>query len=312
MKISLPRNREIILYLLFVVLAAAFWMFQAFNEEYEQTIVMPLEITNVPGNVVITSEIPTHVAVKVSDRGINLLPFVYGNSHLPTLSIDFREYQNTSGHIRLLTSELAMPLLERYSFNVLDFHPDTLDFYYNYGLCKRVPVRWQGTIQPAEGYALADIRLSRDSVLVYASQSVLDTITAAWLRPINRADVTDTLQIDIPVTAVRGAKFQPSTIRMQAYTDRMVEKTVQVPIEAINFPPQKRLQTFPAQATITCQVGMKMYREITAESFILVINYEDLVNNTTNHCHLSLKSIPLGVSQVKISPEDVEYIIEEE
>ena len=56
---------------------------------------------------------------------------------------------------------------------------------------------------------------------------------------------------------------------------------------------------------------MGQYRNITSENFVLVVNYEELLKNKTNLSHLSLKTIPTGVSHVRISPQDVEYIIEE-
>lgn len=311
MRFKVPRNREVLVYVFFVVLALIFWLFQAVNEDYEQELNVPLQLVNVPRNVVITSETPEFVKIRVRDKGVNLVPYVYGRSKLPAVTIDFAEYQNNVGHIRLLTSEVLKNVVSRASFTYLGAKPDTLDIYYNYGLCKRVPVRWQGTIEPAADYTLADVRLSRDSVLVYASKSVLDTITAAWLKPVNYTGITDTLRFAAQVQPVRGAKFQPAEVNLSVYTDRMVEKSVQVPVQGVNFPADRRLQTFPAKVAITFQVGMKMYRDITEENFILVLNYEDLLRSETNRCHLSLKSVPLGVTQVKIVPDEVEFIIEE-
>lgn len=307
-----PKNREILIYSFFVVLAAAFWLFQTMDLYYEEDLDVPLELVNVPNNVVLTSEVPQVVKMRVRDKGVNLMSYVYGNGKLQTVTIDFSEYQNSSGHFRIPMAELLKQITAKHDFTYLGAKPDTLDIYYNYGLRKRVPVRWLGNIEPAEGYTLADVRLSKDSVLVYASKQVLDTITAAWLKPLNEMNVTDTLVVDRNVMPVRGAKFQPSKIQVRAYTDRMVEKQVTVPVQGVNFPAGKHLQTFPAQVTVTFQVGMKMYRDITADNFILVVNYEDLLKSNSNHCHLSLKSTPLGVTQVKIEPQDVEFIIEEE
>ena len=56
---------------------------------------------------------------------------------------------------------------------------------------------------------------------------------------------------------------------------------------------------------------MGLYRQITNENFVLVVNYEDLLRTKGNQCHLSLKTIPAGVSHVRITPQDVEYVIEE-
>ena len=305
------RRREIVNYLFFVILAAVFWGFQAANEVYEQELEMPLEIINVPSNVVITSELPSCVKVRVKDKGTNLFPYVYGRQSLPKATIDFNDYQNSNGHVRILTSELVKRVLATRDFTFLGVTPDTLEFYYNYGLSKKVPVRWQGSIQTTEGYTVADVRLSRDSVLVYASREVLDTITAAWLQPITLTDVADTTALSRPVQKVHGARFSPNTVKVSLITDRIVEKSVQVPVQGVNFPADKKLQTFPALVNVTFQVGMKMYRDITAEDFILVVNYEDLLQTQGNRCHLSLKSTPLGASQVKIEPNDVEFIIED-
>lgn len=305
------RRREIIHYLLFVLLAAVFWVFQAANEIYEQELEVPLEIANVPSNVVITSELPSSVRVKVKNKGIALFPYVYGRQSLPKLVVDFNEYRHTNGHVRILTSEIVEPVIAARNFTFLGVSPDTLEFYYNYGESKRVPVRWQGDIQPQDGYSVGDIALSSDSVMVYASREVLDTITAAWLQPTTVAGVADTTTLTRSIQKVRGARFSPSSVKVTFFTDRIVEKSVEVPVQGVNFPAGKKLQTFPAQVSITFQVGMKRYREVTAEDFILVVNYEDLLQTEGNRCHLSLKSTPLGTSQVKIDPNDVEFIIED-
>lgn len=110
---------------------------------------------------------------------------------------------------------------------------------------------------------------------------------------------------------VRGAKFVPNKVSVTFCVDRLVEKTVQVPVQQVNFPASKQLRTFPATVNVTFQVGMGLYRSITSENFVLVVNYEELLRNKTNVCHLSLKTTPTGVSHVRISPQDVEYIIEE-
>lgn len=312
MRLPIPSKKAILQYLFFIGIAATFWLFQAVNQDYEQEIMVPLEFVNVPSNVVITSDLPHSLTLRVRDRGVNLFPYVYGRSRLTTVTIDFNEHANSGGHIRLLTSDLLKPIATKVGFQYIGARPDTLDIYYNYGLCKKVPVQLQGTIQPTEGYTLADIRMDHDSVLVYASKHILDTLTAAWLTPVNYTDIADTLHFSGEVQKVRGAKFKPASTKVHVFTDRMVEKSVQVPVQGVNFPAGKHLQTFPGQVTVTFQVGMKMYREITADNFILVVNYEDLIRSESNRCHLSLKSTPLGVAQVKINPIDVEFIIEEE
>ena len=56
---------------------------------------------------------------------------------------------------------------------------------------------------------------------------------------------------------------------------------------------------------------MGMYRSITAANFTISLEYEELVASKSSSCRLALKSVPPGVSHVRIQPESVEYIIEE-
>ena len=87
-------------------------------------------------------------------------------------------------------------------------------------------------------------------------------------------------------------KFVPEKINLNIIVDRLVEKTVQVPVQQVNFPASKTLRTFPSSVSVTFQVGMHLYRFVNADQFVLVVNYESLLENRSSRCHLSLKSVP--------------------
>ena len=46
------------------------------------------------------------------------------------------------------------------------------------------------------------------------------------------------------------------------------------------------------------------------ENFVLATTYEDLINNPSQKLRLKLKSIPLGVTNVRLYPQEVEYLLE--
>ena len=54
-------DRQFLIFLSFLILSAAFWLFQALDEEYEVAVRTELELTNVPKNVVITTPPPQSV-----------------------------------------------------------------------------------------------------------------------------------------------------------------------------------------------------------------------------------------------------------
>lgn len=305
-------NKQFLIFLFFLALSSVFWIFQTLNETYEEDFQVPLELRNVPSNVVITTDLPENLHILLRDKGSQLLAYRYTQQFKPVV-VDYNTYSNPSGHVSILGNELQRQIAAQLlpGTQMLGLKPDTLDFYYNFGQFKRVPIRPLGEVRAGRLYSLAKTVYSEDSVTVYASREQLDTITAAYLQPFNLRNLTDTTHVKSNFVKVKGAKFVPAQIGVTFCIDRLVEKTIQVPVQQVNFPASKQLRTFPATVKVTFQVGMGLYRKITSENFVLVVNYEDLLKNKSTYCHLSLKTIPEGVSHVRISPQDVEYVIEE-
>ena len=50
-------------------------------------------------------------------------------------------------------------------------------------------------------------------------------------------------------------------------------------IVGVDFPPGKVLRTFPSKAQVTFQVGLKHFKEVTANDFFIGIHYKDLLRN---------------------------------
>lgn len=305
-------NKQFLIFQFFLALSSVFWIFQTLNETYEEDFQVPLELRNVPSNVVITTDLPENLHILLRDKGSQLLAYRYTRQFKPVV-VDYNTYSNPSGHVSILGNELQRQIAAQLlpGTQMLGLKPDTLDFYYNFGQFKRVPIRQLGEVRAGRLYSLAKTVYSEDSVTVYASREQLDTITAAYLQPFNLRNLTDTTHVKSNFVKVKGAKFVPAQIGVTFCIDRLVEKTIQVPVQQVNFPASKQLRTFPATVKVTFQVGMGLYRKITSENFVLVVNYEDLLKNKSTYCHLSLKTIPEGVSHVRISPQDVEYVIEE-
>lgn len=305
-------NKQFLIFLFFLALSTVFWIFQTLNETYDGEFRVQLELRDVPDNVVITTAPPATVQVSLRDKGIALLSYRYTRTLKP-VAIDFNTYANASGHVTIQASELLKQVSGQLlsSTQLLSLKPDAVQFYYNYGQCKRVPVALLGQASPARLYTLSATQLGTDSVTVYALKEQLDTITAAFTNPLNLKNLSDTTSVKAEFSKVSGVKFVPSSVNVTFCIDRLVEKTVQVPVQQVNFPASKQLRTFPASVNVSFQVGMGLYRNITSENFVLVVNYEDLLKNKSSRCRLSLKTIPPGVSHVKITPQEVEYVIEE-
>ena len=115
----------------------------------------------------------------------------------------------------------------------------------------------------------------------------------------------------VALAEVKGAKFIPNAVDLTFPVDMYTEKTVEVPLHGVNFPADKVLRTFPSKVQITFQVGYHNFYKIEANSFIINISYEELLKLGSDKYTVKLKSIPDGVSHIRIAPKKVDFLIEQ-
>lgn len=304
--------KECLVFLFFVLVSFAFWMLQTLDDVYQTEFKVPLRLRNVPKEAVLTSELPNEVRVRVEDRGTVLLNYMLGRTFFP-VSFDFNDYRDKGTHVHISSAELLKKVAAQLnvSTHLISVRPDTLDFIYTMGKAKKVPVRLNGEVRAGLQYYVSHIGFVPDSVIAYAPQEVLDTLTAAYTERVDLENVADTLHKRVSLQKLKGVKFVPAYNDLSVYVDMYSEKTVEVPIVGINFPANKVLRTFPSKVQVTFQVGLMHFKEISSEDFFIGVTYEDILKTNGDKLLLTLKSVPDYVSHARIIPASVDYLIEQ-
>ena len=307
----LLRSKSFLTFLFFLTLSTAFWCFEAFKEVNTVEISVPLRLTNIPENVVVTTELPKDVRITLRDKNSSLFFYRYFQTMAP-VEIDFSHYANPSCHVRLPKEDVRRGLKSNFetSTELLGLRPDTLEYFYNYGTSKTVETRLQGKLAPADGYYIVRQELHPALATVYATERQLDTISAALTLPYYHTDLTESFSTQIYLQDVKGAKFLPDTVRLSVEVDRLVEKTLALPVQPLNFPEDVRLRTFPMKVNVTFQVGMKEFRNVTEADFKLVLDANDLTDATANTCAVRIVEQPAAAFRVRLSQSEVEFLIE--
>ena len=285
------KSREFLIFLFFFLIAGGFWLLQTLNNDYEAEFSIPVRVKDLPNNVVLTSEPPSELRVRVKDKGTVLLNYMLGKSFFP-VNLSFLDYKGKNNHVKIYASDFEKKILSQLnvSSKILSIKPDTLEYIYSEGKSKLVPVRLQGKVTAGLQYYVSDTICNPDSVLVYAPEGILDTITTAYTQKINLENISDTTRQRVSLSP---------------------EKTVEVPLHGINFPADKALRAFPSKVQITFQVGLKRFRSIKADDFVINVSYEELLKLGSDKYTVKLKSFPNGINQIRIVPEQVDFLIEQ-
>lgn len=307
-------NREFLIFLFFLCLSGVFWLLMALNETYEKEFSIPVQLVNVPKNVVITDDLPGSIRVTAKDKGFVILTYLYGQTLRP-ITVDFKTYTtNGSGHAVIVVNELLKQITSQLngSSKITSIKPETIEFFYSYGLSKRVPVKLDGRIIPEKMYYLAKVRFWPDSVTIYASKHLLDSIKEAYTIPINRRNLSDTTIFKTSLRQIRGVKYTPAYVKVGLFTDIFTEESVDVPIQGINMPEGKILRTFPSKVSVSFTTGVSVFKQIRPEDFTVVVDYNDISEHPSDKCNLYIRAIPHGVGRVNLGVKQVDYLIEQE
>lgn len=308
------RGRDMLGFAFFFAVSAGFWLLQKLDDTIETDIRVPLELTGVPKGAIITSPLPKVVTITVKDRGTNLFNYMRRSNEAKPIRLDFAAYDNGSvaSKVSIPPADLQRAFQQQMSSSasIVRLQPTKFEFHYNRGMSRRIPVKFRGHVSTRQQNYLQDISFSQDSVLVYAPSQILDTLKYAYTEQHDIVDLDKTTTVNLSFPKISGVKVVPETIQMTAYVDYYTEQTVQVPIIGVNFPAGISLKTFPAVVSVKYRVGAANARHIHAENFVLVAAYEELKDNRNQKHRLRLKTIPLGVSHVRIFPQEVDFLLE--
>lgn len=307
-------NKELLIFVFFIALSGIFWLSMTLNETYEQEFSIPVTVVGVPKNVVLTSEETDTIRMTIRDKGITLAAYMYGDM-LKNVKINFKPYAHNNGTGIVTTSELQKIVYQHLvsSSKIISTKPDKLEFFYNYGANKRVPVRWTGRVIPEDLYFISRVKYYPDSVDVYASQALLDSISVVYSEHLNYVNFRDTLVVNANLEKIKGVKMMPDHIKMEFFTDVLTEEKLDgIPVEGINMPPGKILRTFPMKVTVSFVTGVSVYRSLKPEDFTIVADYDEIAANPSEKCRIYIKKSPPGISRVHLNINEVDYLIEEQ
>lgn len=307
-------NKEFLIFLFFLFLSGMFWLMMTLNETYEQEICVPVKLAGQPTNVVVTSEPDDTLKVTVRDKGYALAYYLYGDRISP-LVIPFAAYANKqTGKGVVAAADLQKLVSQKLaaSSKITAIKPDRLDFYFNYGQSKVVPVRLAGSVSPAKTFYLARSRVVPDSVVIYADRHLLDSIRYVTTEPLRIVNFSDTVVRKVSLARIRGVKMVPAEVRVALYPDVLTEESMEVPVKAINMPDGKVLRTFPSKVKVRFTVGVSMFRNVRPEQFAVVVDYNELAAAPSPQCTLRLKAMPHGVRSARLEMPQVDYLIEQQ
>ncbi len=313
-------SKEFLIFLFFLILSGGFWLILTLNENYEKEVTVEVELVNVPRNVVITNDVSDTIRVVVRDKGYMIANYLYGD-HFTPIRLSFMQYADGKGHGVIPITDIQKLISQQLynSTKIVSVKSDNIEFFYNYGQHKKVPVRMLGQVNPAVTYYLAQTQFTPDSVTVYATPHVLDSIQKAYTVRQQVNGLSKPRAMKVRLRHVRGAKFEPDIVTMKLFPDILTEETVEVPIEAVNVPEDKVMRIFPPKIGVKFVVGVNQLRHMPKDNvtkallprgFKVYVDYREVERSGSDRCHVYVAGSPANVRNARTVSNEVDYLIE--
>ncbi len=308
-------RREVLTFLLFVLLSFIFWMVQTAREENISEYYVNFHIDGQPQDMVFTTHVPTQIKVAVEDNNLNLLNYAY-DDRLRTLIVDFDRYADATGNFRISAAELQSLLRMELnsSTRIASISPTLIDARFAQTEGRKFPVRLHGHYYPAENFRLHTPLLKPDSVVINAPSAVLDTMQYVYTVKSIHTELRDTLREMLSLNLPLGVKSTPAEVLVTVPVAQYVERQfARIPIRAINVPRGRKLTIFPYAAQVSCLVDFNFYSTIKESDFMLTIDYDSIVSDTQDRLPILLQYRGTGqeVTNLNVTPSQAEFIIEQ-
>lgn len=304
-------NRNLLVFLIFLVVSIAFWFLQSLQEDTEVNITYNLQVDDVPRDIIFTTDLPATVSATFVGKGWDAFYYKYLLNEPHVLAVKFKDISTPSGHIVIDANHMRRSLA-KVSDKDLKFSsvtPNKIEAYYSKGRHKRVPVALGGRIILAGGRYLCGTSITPDSVDIFAPDRILDSVRLVQTKSLPPTALEDSLTTKLALQVPRGAKLSQDSVKVQLNIDIFTDKTLKVPIYCDNVPKNKIIRLFPLKADVTFLVSATHYGDITPDDFIIVVDYEETRSNP-KRCKLHVSQKPSEVRNLRLSPEYVEYVIE--
>ncbi|MEX0660530.1 MAG: YbbR-like domain-containing protein [Balneolaceae bacterium] len=263
-------------YIFAFIFSLSLWFVVNLGRDYNITMRVPLQVTNISDDVSLSSEIPDNASVSLSGEGWNLIN-IYANP--PTVFLSAENQQIN------LFDEIRQQIGSVSDLNVMQVDPIIVSIETEEKLTKKVPVisRVDLTLRGQYGI-IGEPSFQPDSVVVTGPGSRINDIESWDTEETELSNVTRNIErnIDLQSSETGGVRVEPSTVIYSVQVAEFTESEVKVPIRTRNLPSGKAITYNPSTVTVRFNVPIDQYNDVQdTRPFFAYVDYAAIETDDT-------------------------------
>lgn len=305
-------SKDVLSFLVFLFLSAAFWFVNTLNKEREQTLNIPIEYRGFSKDLMFVEKLPQYLRVNVKDLGINLWKYV-GNKPGPVV-INFNQKVNETGIFEVSYSDLLSGVSEKLftTTSIELISPEIISSKYIRLHSKVIPVELNSNITLADQFMLSrPIEIVPSEIKVYGPKSLIENMKTVKTEELLIEQLKDTFALQVQLKPIESVSYSVDQITVRASAEMFTEKIAYLPVQIINNPEELSIISFPAEIKTIFNIAVSKFKFFENNDIQLVIDFNEIRKGDATKKRLKIINNKPYITNIRIQPEEVEFLLEE-
>ena len=304
---SLKQLRLITIFFLFSFVV---WLSSKMSETHTASVEIQFDFSNETFEIYRTNKEMQATDFIVSGTGFRLLS---ARLIKPTVFLSMSDAQMDGEGIYFTQQDLISSVEAQFRnvFRVNQLSLKRLDAPFIQSASKRVPVRLDQDLMPADGYAWSSERqIVPDSLTVFGLPSQVDTLMFALLdSPKNKMFNTSFDQkLALTTDLQSNFKWSQTKVRVTQNISRYTQVELRFPVEVIDSDEKVDVSLIPAFVLVNLRVPIERVRQIEPSQFVLGCRLPS--DTTAEYLEVNFEKIPEDIMVKDITPKQVRYFLD--
>lgn len=281
------------------------WISAKLSATYNERIPLKVNYTNIPSDVVLSSNSLQKIEADIVGSGYSILKYNFFKKDI-NLDINNLAYLGNNNYI---LPKSSLNLIDKTLFpdvSLKNIYPDTIKIKMLPLISKKIPVRVQLTVNPRVEYKVKAIKHFPDSVTLYGSSSLLDTISEIkFSKKIDNAKQSFEHKFHLKNT--KNLRYSVSSITSKVEIIRISQKKIQKSIQIIGAPTASNVKIFPKNTQVILSGDVNILRNFQEGDLLISADFKKRKKDVIP---IEIIKKPEGL-KVTILQKNVEFLIEE-
>lgn len=299
-------NKKLNIFIASIIFAVILWGSISLSDSYYTNIEVKLTLTNFPNGYTTGSPLPDNLKLRVRGQGWRLVSINVGPETEFRVSVGGDSGQH---HISLFNFlESNRWLLS--DVEIMNLNPDSLNFFVERIISKKLPVVSGLDLEFKPGYGLAsEIIFNPDSVVVRGPLSHLKASENIETSTIPLGILDSKTSTKVNLDRITGFEYNNNIVDVVLDVQRFVDKQFEnISVDVVDIPTGREVVLLPNKVSINIRGGIEILGKLVPEQFHAYVKYKTLVQDTTGSVIPEI-TLPKNVTLLFSKPDRLRYVI---